>query len=487
MSVGYTNIALPGLSGYDFSSIVDTMVQNYSLPLNQMQEKQSKLEIVKDSWRDINTRLSALENSLDKLHDSSTWSATTVSSSNTDVLNVSSAAGTVHGSYKIIVERIAAAQTAVSTVQNVENSSAPTGLEAGTFSITVGEKTTNIKVAAGASMDKIAEAINNGDTGISASVIKVSGGYQLALISKNTGVENAAVFHEVEGNVLHSLGVLNVDDISGEDVLNVSQSAQDAKLSVNGIGNIISASNKVTSAIPGLTLDLQNAAPDTAVTVKVSASYKEAEEAVQAFVDQYNSVMSFIEEKVKYDSDTKIKGDLFGDPVLQGIQSRLRRIIGDRLNNPTGPFNTLAEIGISTSSDGFGKSAMLEFDTGEFREALEESADSVANLFGARAGGVDPVDESSDTEQAQGLSNILSEYLHPMVMYDGSLTQTQEGYQKQIDRVKKEIEDFNVRVEAYAERTRLQFVALETQLASLNSESQWLTNQINAMSFNNED
>lgn len=483
MSVGYTKIALPGLSGYDFSSIVDTMVQNYSLPLNQMQKKQSTLEIKKDAWRDINTRLSALKNSLDRLRNSTTWSATTASSSNTDILNVSSSAGTVHGSYKIIVDRIAVAQTAVSSVQNVENPSAATGVGSGTFSIAVGEKTTHIKVEAGSSLDKIAETINNANADVSASVIKVNGGYQLALISKNTGTENAAAFNEVEGNVLHSLGVLKADDGSGEDILNVSQYAEDARLSVNGIANIISSSNKVTSAIPGMTLDLQSADPDTPVTVKVSASFKEAEAAVKAFVDQYNSVMSFIENKVKYDADTKVKGDLFGDPALQGIQSRLRRILGSRLNNPTEPFNTLAEVGISTSSDGFGKSAVLDFDTAKFKEALEENANSVANLFGARAGGVNPVDKSSDNQEAQGLSNILIEYLHPMVMYNGSLDETRKNYEEQINKVKKEIEAFNVRLEAYAERIRLQFATLETQLAALDSESRWLTNQINALRY----
>ena len=47
MSIDYARLALPGLSGYDFSGIVDAMVQNYSLPLNRMQEKQSTLETVK--------------------------------------------------------------------------------------------------------------------------------------------------------------------------------------------------------------------------------------------------------------------------------------------------------------------------------------------------------------------------------------------------------------------------------------------------------
>jgi flagellar hook-associated protein 2 len=488
MSIDYARLALPGLSGYDFSGIVDAMVQNYSLPLKRMQEKQSTLETVKNAWRDINTRLSALEKTLDKLSDSAVWSATAASSGNTDILTVTSSAKAVQGIYNVKVLNLAVAQTAQSEVLAVEDSSATTGIGQGTFSITVGENTKNIQIKAGASLDEIAAAVNNANAGVAASVIKVSGGYRLALISRNTGTEHAAVFHEVEGNVLHSLGILSIDEISGEDILNISQAAQDARLSINGIDEITSSTNQVTSAIPGLTLNLLSAAPDTTVTVKVSPNYQEAEAAVKAFVDQYNSVMAFIEDKVKYDKDTKIKGDLFGDPVLQGIQSRLRSILGGNLNNPAEHFKSLGEVGISTSGAGFGKSALLEFDTAKFRKAMSEHADSVANLFGARAGGITPRKESTGTERAEGLANILREYLHPMVMYQGSLDKTQENYQKQIDQVKKEIEDFNARVEAYAERVRLQFASLETMLAALDAERQWLSNQIKAMNlYKNDD
>ncbi|MGI6450272.1 MAG: flagellar filament capping protein FliD [Desulfitobacteriia bacterium] len=93
-------------------------------------------------------------------------------------------------------------------------------------------------------------------------------------------------------------------DPGTENTLNVSQEAKDAKLIINGITAITSSSNTVTSAIPGLTLTLNKEAPGTNVTVKVAADYSEAQKAVQAFVDQYNSVMAFIQEKLKYDKDT---------------------------------------------------------------------------------------------------------------------------------------------------------------------------------------
>ena len=476
-----SSLALPGLSGYDFSTVVDTMVKNYSLPLERMTEKKSLLETQKGAWRDVNTRLSSLDNALDKLRTKTTWTGTTASSNNDQIVSATSSAGAVKGTYNIKVLQTAAAQTAVSGIQAVDDASASTELSAGTFSITIGDDSTTISVAAGASLKDIADSINNADAGVDASVIQVEGGFRLALASSETGTENAAKFTDESGSVLESLGVL----ASG--VLNISQEAKNANLEINGISNISSQSNTVTTAIPGVTLNLNGENPDSIVTVKVSADYSGAEAAVKGFVDQYNSVMSFIEGKLKYDDETKIKGDLFGDPVLQGIQSRLRNMVSGNLNNPNGSFEILSDVGVSTSSDNFGKSAVLSFDTAKFQEALKEDSISVANLFGADVGGVSLVTESTDSESSQGLANIMREYLHPMIMYQGTFDKTESSYTRQIDQVKNEMEAFNDRLVDYAERTRLKFSRLETQLAALSSQGQWLQGQISAMNaFNND-
>lgn len=484
MSIG-PNIALPGLSGYDFSGIVDMMVNNYSLPLGQMEQKKGMLETKKNAWRDINTRLSALENTLDKLRQSTTWSATSATSSNSEILNVTSAPGTTKGSYNVKVIQVALAQTAVSGIVNADQSSDPLGITGGKFQIAVGEDTADITVSNGASLDDIAESINNAKIGVSASVIKVDGGYRLALLSAETGEDKAASFTDIQGDVLYNLGVLE-GEAEGEKTLNVSQIAKNAEVEINGITSITSSSNTITSAIPGLTLNISKEAPDTTVVVKVAENYSDAQKAVQAFVDQYNSAMSFVENKLAYDSDTKIKGDLFGDPILQGIQGRLRGMVAGTMNNPTGPFNILADIGIKTSSDNFGKSAKLEFDTAKFNEALAENPDSVANLLGASSGGVSPLTESTENQSAQGLANIMKEYVRPMVMYQGTLDKTNNNYARQLDNLKDQMESFTDRVAAYAERTRLRFTALETQLAGLSSQSEWLNGQITAMNAFNQ-
>jgi flagellar hook-associated protein 2 len=482
-----SNLSLPGLSGYDFSSIVNALVTNYSKPLTKMKTQQSALETKKNAWRDVNTRLSSLENTLAKLQAASTWQGTKASSSNSAILSASGASGAVTGTYNIKVIQQALAQTAASGLQAVEKSSDATALSEGVFKITVGDKTADIAISAGESLDNIAGAINNAKIGVSASVVQVEGGFRLAVISRQTGEENAAAFSEVTGSVLHDLGLLNDETVDGVTItnLNITQAAQDAVITINGIDQITSSSNTITSAIPGVTLSIADADPEKTVTVKVSADYSDAQAAVQAFVDQYNSVMSFIEGKLAYDKDTEIKGDLFADPSLQAIQSRLRQMVSGSVNNPTGPFTILSDIGISTSADDFGKSAALEFDTAKFTEAMEKNSYSVANLFGAPAGGVTPINASSDSQQAQGLANIMEEYLHPLIMYQGTLDKTVDGYSDQIDKLKDAMSDFTDKIADYQERLQLKYSRLESQLAAISSQSDWLTSMIESMSYYN--
>lgn len=475
-----SSLAMSGISGYDFSGVTSALISNYSKPLTTMANSLSDLQTKKSSWEDLNTRLSALENTLADLKETSTWTGTAATSSNESVLTATSDSSTLKGVYSIRVDQLAKAQTVASTVQDVATAStAVTGLTAGTFQITVGSKTADISVADGASLKDIADSINNSGIGVNASVVKVSGGYQLALVSAKTGTDNAATFADTTGNVLDALGIK-----PAAGTLNIVQSAQDAKMTINGIENITSSSNTVTTAIDGLTLKL-NATGTSNVTV--ADDYTGAQEAVQAFVDQYNSLMSLIESDLAYDKDSGTKGALYADPTVQSIQSRLRTMLGDTMGNTSSTFNLLADVGIDTSAEDFGKSALLEFDTDKFTEALEEDANSVANLFGASAGGVKPVAETTETEQAQGLANILGEYLDPYLEYGGVLDETEDSFSDQITDMKTRMLDFQVKIDAYTERITNKYSALEVQLSALSSESSYLTSMLSSLSSSSSD
>lgn len=471
-----SNLALSGISGYDFSGITEMMIANYSRPLNTMQQKLDTLEVKKNAWQNLNTRLSALENTLADLKKTSTWTGTSAISSNTAILTATSNSTTLQGTYNVIVNNLASAQTVASVEQGLETASSPTSLSAGIFQITVGDKTVDIEVSDGASLKDIANSINNSGVGVNASVVRVDGGYKLALVSAKTGTENAAAFTDLTGNVLETLGV--IDSLG---TMNIVQPAQDANLEINGI-EVTSSSNTVTTAIDGLSLTLNEEASGTTVRVTVASDYTKTQETVQEFVDQYNSLMTLLEKDLAYNQDSGSKGALYADPAVKSIQSRLRMMVSSSMGYTESTFKLLADIGISTSGDNFGKSAILSFDATKFTEALKEDAGSVANLFGAAAGGVKPITESTDTEKAQGLANILGEYLDPYLQYGGVLDSTENSYTNQIYDIKDKMEDFQKRIETYRERTTLKFAALESQLSALSSQSAYMSSIFSSLS-----
>lgn len=499
---------MSGISGYDFSGIVDKLVTVYKIPENQMVQQQTDLQTQKDAWRDIKSRLSALENTLTALRDTPTWTSTKATSSNTDLLSVTTGLNATQGTYSVTINNIAKAQTVVSKIISVNDTSTAVDASANGLKVWSGEGSWDFTIqnpdttkspfsihikssTSGApSLNDIQNAINTARAGITASVVQVdSGKYQLSITSNQTGLSNRAKFVDTNG-ILGNLGI-TVDSSTGY-VTNtynqanastsggVSIAAEDADFAVNGL-SVKSSTNAVTTAIPGVTLNLNNEDSSKTVTVSVTADYSAAQKAVQAFVDQYNSVQEFLATKTSYDKDTKKTGDLFGDSTVQSIQARLRGMVSGFFDNPTNTFTSLSQIGISTSADNYGTDAKISFDTSKFTTAMGKDLQSVANLFGASYGGVNPVTTSTSTTKAQGLGNILEEYLHPMVMYEGSLDTMQNNLGKQIDDVKQSITDFEKRANAYQEQMKLKFAALETTLAGLSSQSTWLTGQINAM------
>ena len=481
MSVNSTSTALTGLSGYDFSGIISSMIQAYKLPETQMVTQQTALQTQQSAWKDVNTRLSSLDGTISALQSSATWMATTATSSNTNNVTATGGSGALPGIYALSVTQIAKAevvvskQTSDSTLQSLMPAYTGSNWD---FSI----NGTNIAISSTGANPTLTDIVNSINKtpglGVTASLVQVDNStapYRIT-ISGNTGGTDTITFGDPNG----TLGKLGITDPTFDGTAltgGISQHAQNAIFSVNSL-NITSASNAVSTAIQGVTLNL-NAVGTSTVTVAADPTV--AQKAVQAFVDQYNSVQSFITSKLSYDTTTKTAGDLFGDAQLTDIQSRLRIMIGGTFSNPTSPDSILSNVGVSTSSDNFGEDASLTFDTSKFTQAFAANPQSVANLFSAPYNGVTPQNDTVN-HVYQGLGNTLHAYLYPVIMYGGTLSQTNDSYNNQIKDVKDQISNFEVQATAYQDMLNAKFANLETVLAGLTAQGTWLTSQVNAMS-----
>jgi flagellar hook-associated protein 2 len=462
------------------------MVQVYKLPSNQLNSQKTTLQTQQTAWKDINSRLASLDMTLTALKTAATWTTTSAASSNTSCVMSTGGSGALAGIYALNVTQIAKAEVVVS--KQTSNAALETemgvpyeytsGTPSSNWDFSINGKNivvTSSSAESSPTLSDICNSINNTQgVGVTASLIQVDNSahpYRIS-ITGNTGAANQIAFADPNGT-LENLG-LTLDGEGHAAAFDgtienggISQQAQDANFTVNTV-NITSSTNKVTTAIQGVTLNL-NSTGSATITVETDTSV--AEKAVQAFVDQYNSVNSFISDKLSYDSTTKKAGDLFGDSTLQAIQARLRNILGSVINSSTSSYKTLSEVGISTSSANFGKDATLTFDTAKFVEALGDQPQSVANLFSAPYNGIIPADD-------EGLGNSLHAYLYPVIQFGA---QTQNSFDNRIKDVTNRIRSFEDRVTQYQDMLTLKFAKLETLLSGLNSQSTWLTAQINSM------
>jgi flagellar hook-associated protein 2 len=146
-----------------------------------------------------------------------------------------------------------------------------------------------------------------------------------------------------------------------------------------------SASNSVSDAVTGVTVNLVKADPATYVTVSVNQDTSGAVSAVQDFVKQYNSTISLIRDKTAYDLSAK-KGEILnGDSTISSIESMLAIMVGGTGEGLGSVARSLADIGITTGAIGstVGSTDTLQLDTTKLTEKLKSNPSAVADVFGA--------------------------------------------------------------------------------------------------------
>jgi flagellar hook-associated protein 2 len=154
---------------------------------------------------------------------------------------------------------------------------------------------------------------------------------------------------------------------------------QDAEVEIDGI-RVVSSSNTVTEAVPGLSLQL-TAVSATPVTVTVAQDRAAAANAMQAMVTAYNTVVDFIRAQSPGPlAEGVARPPLAGDGVLRSLQGRLRSAMALPLLPPGSPFTTLSDVGVTINRQG-----KYDFNRSTFETALGRNASGVSQLFAARS------------------------------------------------------------------------------------------------------
>lgn len=459
-------------SGIDTEALIESMMAAERLPITNMQRKQQELETQKNAWRDINTRMRNLVDKFTALKLESTYVGRVAKTSQEGVLRASASPDAVEGIYQVNVERLATASVRYNATRVDDVNEA---LGAGTLQLEFGSETLEIGIEADWSLRDLVNHINSLEPdGEETKALPVRASIvdnRLVLTSKETG-ESSRFDASITGTTLLAEGSL----------LQVAGSGQDALLEINGITGITSSSNTLKDVIQGVTLDLA-AVGETTVTV--SQDTQQVVDRLQEFVDQYNSTIDFINDKLKAQSamdPDSTRGTLSGDATLMRLQSTLRSMVAGS-SGGDGKYNSLASIGIGTAKFAPGAadySGKLTLDKAKLEEALKEDPLAVKEILYQ----VSDVEAGDTTvSKTTGILHNLESYVRGFTRAgDGILTEKDKSYDSQIKDIKDQIEKMERRLEMRGERLQKQFVAMETALASMQSQGDWLAAQLSQLS-----
>jgi flagellar hook-associated protein 2 len=449
-------ISLGGMaSGLDTQSLIDQLVAADRAPEKRLKLQQSALQARQSALSDIGGRLRSLMLTAKDLGSVTTWaSSQTVDVSSPTTVSATKLSGAAPGGHTVEVTNLARAEQRAFTFTP---GTSTLDIDAARIDVTADD--TGATVA-----DKINAAV---DSPVYAVWVKDAAGPddgRLYLTRKQTGALPTA-----GAGSLSVTGAALTQD--GATIAGV-----DATYSIDGRPPEHSATNVLTTAIPGLQLTLK-AAGTTSVTVGApSASDDAVKSKVQAFVDQYNSTIDFIQGKLTEkrvpnaasDTDAR-KGVLFGDTQLSSILSQLRQLVSDK-TGVSGSVQSFGDIGVSTGAASTG--------------AL--NTDSVAGKLSLNGDKLVAVLQSGRTDvktflgdPTSGMSAKLTGLLTPIArVSDGTL----DVLAKQAGDDSKEIDDriavIEDRVTQTSDRLRAQFTAMEQALSQSQTQSAWLAQQL---------
>lgn len=395
-------------TGINVQAVVQEIIAADSTPLTDMQNQQSTFSSQTSALQNIGSLLSTLQTSIQALSDvDSPVQAQVATSSNSNVVTAIASDSATPGTHTVTVNNLA---TTSSYYTQNEQASPTSTLATGSFQIQApgASSLTTIPVDSTDgtnTLNGLASYINNQGLGVTASVVTDAGGARLSVVSDSSG--SAGDFTISNDTV----GLGFTKPVTGVN----------ASVTVDGVP-ISSATNTVTSAIPGVTLNLLSAPPATNVAVTVAPDTTQISGAINTFVSSYNAVVQAINAQYAVNSSSQ-QGVLASDSTLASIQSTLASDVNFSASGNSS-FVNLASMGISTNDDG-----TLSVDSTTLNSSITGNFQNFVNFFqgagdsGGFAGnfnndlntmlsptGLIATDENGISQSTQALSDQISQF-----------------------------------------------------------------------------
>ncbi|MBJ7332288.1 MAG: flagellar filament capping protein FliD [Solirubrobacteraceae bacterium] len=445
-------IALNGISsGMDTGTMISQLMAIEKQSRTPMEYRQVNAQARTDSLSSVSTKLNALKLAAQDLKSVSLWNPQqSVDVSDTTKISASRTGGAGTGATSIEVLGLA------SSSQRTFSYTSPAADETWTF----GGATVNM--TAGMTLDEAVLAINGQpDTG----VIAVNAGGKLVVSSTTTGAGSQFAWS------------------AGSMVQDTQKDGVDAQFKVDGGSVQTSATNVVSSAVPGVDITLKaiTSSPVSVTVGSPTADKASVATKLKAFVSAYNDVVETVtsltgEKKVTSPAsaaDAK-KGSLYADGGLRSLQSSLRNAVNGAVSGLGATMDQLSELGISTgaASATINQDALkgkLVFDETKFNTAMAADPTGVRKLLGGVTG-------------TNGIAQRFDELITPYTQAGGILANRKTEVDSELKRIKDSLTTFDDRLVMKETRLRKQFQTMETLLARQNAHGSALSSAISGLS-----
>ncbi|HOY69919.1 MAG TPA: flagellar filament capping protein FliD [Methylotenera sp.] len=554
-------------SGLDVSGIVSSLMSVERQPLNALTKQKTAYETKVSAYGSMKSALSTFQTAISSLSDATKFNAQAVTSGDTKVFTATANGQATNGSYSVTVNQLAKAQKLV--MAGTANTTDVVGT--GTLTISFGKFTeaTTTPVAAASftpntaktditidinsannTLSGVRDAINASNSSVSAAIVNDGTTNRLVITSKDTGEVNSLKISvaDADGNSQDATGLsqLAYDPLAvsgaGKNLTQL-QAAKNALFEVDGIA-ISKASNVITDAIEGVTLNLLSVNTGSTLSLDVATDKEKIKESVKSFVDAFNKLDDTLRNLTKYDSTGKSSGVLLGDATARSVMTQVKAVMTKSLES-TNSVNTLTQVGISFLNTG-----KLALDEAKLSKVLDTNFNDLAALFTASAKTSDAlVSYSGSTSKTlsgtyavnvsqlgsstvdaagtingvaatgnklsltgatgdasdglsikvlggalgdrgtvtftRGYASQLDGLISTLLKSDGVLAAKTDGFKSSITRLDKQADALNLRLTAIEARYRAQYTRLDTVISSMQSTSTFLTQQIAAINANN--
>ena len=273
-----------------------------------------------------------------------------------------------------------------------------------------------------------------------------------------------------ETGVKNQFSMSSTPDLGFSTGSNVLSSAQNAILSVNGIGSINRASNSFSDVISGVSIVLSGT---SAATIEVVENLSSLRDSLDEFVSSVNDFNKELDEMADPDdTESAFGGSLANDSSFVSlIRKQVKALVDKESATASGSMSSFRDLGMS-----FKLSGDIEIDETKYTNAVTNNLSNVREML---TGNTDSQSRYDSSDKGLALESRIT--LLGLIETDGLLANRETNAGSSLESQKEALAELEERMSNAYKRYIKQFAAMESIVQRSKSTGDYLEGQFKAM------